>query len=116
MWWKIKKIKIFSKLIKHPLKIEKLFGANVRDIVDQVTDDKTLEKAERKRLQIANAPKKRLEAKRVKLADKLYNLRDLERCTPQGWDEPRVQQYFIWAKQVVDGLRWVWKYFNFLLK
>merc|ERR1711935_397472 len=85
--------------------IEKLFGANVRDIVDQVTDDKTLEKAERKRLQIANAPKKRIEAKRVKLADKLYNLRDLERCTPQGGDEPRVQQYFIWAKQVVDGLR-----------
>ena len=72
-----------------------------------MTDDKTLEKQERKRLQIVNAPKKRVEAKRVKLADKLYNLRDLERCTPEGWSEERVQQYFIWAKQVVDGLRWV---------
>ena len=60
---------------------------------------------ERKRLQIVNAPKKRVEAKQVKLADKLYNLRDLERCTPEGWTEERVQQYFIWAKQVVDGLR-----------
>ena len=70
-----------------------------------MTDDKTLEKMERKRLQVVNAPKKRPEAKRVKLADKLYNLRDLERCTPEGWDQERVKQYFIWAKKVVDGLR-----------
>ena len=34
--------------------IEELFGAEVKDIVDQVTDDKTLEKMERKRLQIVN--------------------------------------------------------------
>lgn len=85
--------------------IEELFGKVVRDYVDEVTDDKTLEKMERKRLQVVNAPKKTPGAKQVKLADKLYNLRDLNRCTPEGWDEVRVVNYFTWAKQVVDGLR-----------
>jgi (p)ppGpp synthase/HD superfamily hydrolase len=71
----------------------------------EVTDDKTLPAAERKRLQIVNAPHKSLRAKYVKLADKLYNLRDLERNTPVGWTEARVQQYFEWASKVVAGLR-----------
>merc|ERR1711953_394455 len=85
--------------------IEEKFGSRVRHIVDQVTDDKNLPKMERKRLQVENAPKKTKEAKLVKLADKLYNLRDLNRCTPKDWDEERAQNYFIWAKQVVSGLR-----------
>ena len=35
--------------------IEAEFGKSVRDIVDQVSDDKNLEKMERKRLQIVHA-------------------------------------------------------------
>ena len=53
-------------------------------IVREVTDDKTLAKEERKRQQIEHAPHSSHKAKLVKLADKLYNLRDLNRCTPQG--------------------------------
>ena len=41
----------------------------------------------------------------MKLADKLYNLRDLERCTPQGWTDTRVEEYFKWAAQVVASCR-----------
>jgi guanosine-3',5'-bis(diphosphate) 3'-pyrophosphohydrolase len=41
----------------------------------------------------------------VKLADKLYNLRDLNRATPEGWTEERVHKYFEWASKVVAGLR-----------
>lgn len=85
--------------------IGQLFGEAVRRIVDQVTDDKSLPKLERKRLQIVNAPHKSFEAKLVKLADKLYNLRDLNRSTPDGWDEERVVNYFKWAKQVIAGIR-----------
>merc|ERR1719247_3507427 len=81
------------------------FGNRVAGIVAEVTDDKNLAKEERKRLQITKAPSKSPEAKLVKLADKLYNLRDLERCTPQGWTQERVQQYFVWAQQVVAGCR-----------
>ena len=41
------------------------------------------------------------QAKLVKLADKLYNLRDLERTTPVGWSQERKQEYFVWAAKVV---------------
>ena len=52
------------------------FGSRIARIVAEVTDDKRLPKAERKRLQIEHAPKISHEAKLVKLADKLVNLRD----------------------------------------
>src|SRR5713101_8757667 len=53
------------------------FGSRIARIVAEVTDDKTLPKAERKRLQIEHAPSISREAKLVKLADKLCNLRDV---------------------------------------
>jgi len=77
----------------------------ITDVVMEVTDDKRLSKEERKRLQIEHAPHKSRRAKLVKLADKLYNLRDLKRSTPLGWSESRVQEYFEWAAKVVAGLR-----------
>ncbi|EDV43272.1 uncharacterized protein Dana_GF18409 [Drosophila ananassae] len=85
--------------------VEELFGADVCGLVREVTDDKSLEKQERKRLQIVNASKSSCRAKLIKLADKLDNLRDLQVNTPKGWTEERREQYFIWAKQVVDNLR-----------
>ncbi|XP_059534169.1 guanosine-3',5'-bis(diphosphate) 3'-pyrophosphohydrolase MESH1 isoform X1 [Myotis daubentonii] len=63
--------------------LELHFGAQVRRLVEEVTDDKTLPKLERKRLQVEHAPHSSPGAKLVKLADKLYNLRDLNRCTPE---------------------------------
>ncbi|KAG3262544.1 guanosine-3',5'-bis(diphosphate) 3'-pyrophosphohydrolase MESH1 isoform X1 [Ictidomys tridecemlineatus] len=85
--------------------VEMHFGAQVRRLVEEVTDDKTLPKLERKRQQVEQAPHSSPGAKLVKLADKLYNLRDLNRCTPEGWSEHRVQEYFEWAAQVVKGLQ-----------
>jgi len=85
--------------------IEENFGKDVCDIVKEVTDNKSLEKQERKRLQIVNAKKSSRKAKLVKLADKLDNLRDMNKYLPNGWTEERRDQYFVWAKQVVDNLR-----------
>ena len=85
--------------------IEKEFGKEVAGIVDEVSDDKSLPKAERKRLQVVHAPHKSHSAKLVKLADKLYNCSDLERATPKGWPVERVEGYVAWSKQVVDGMR-----------
>ncbi|CAB0020679.1 unnamed protein product [Nesidiocoris tenuis] len=85
--------------------IESNFGPKIRSIVEEVTDDKALPKMERKFLQIENAPKSSYEAKLVKLADKLYNLRDLQKETPSGWTVDRVKEYFLWSAQVVNGLR-----------
>lgn len=64
--------------------LEAVFGNKVARIVREVTDDKTLPKQERKLQQVNHAPHCSHQAKLVKLADKLYNLRDLNRCTPVG--------------------------------
>ncbi|XP_067653448.1 guanosine-3',5'-bis(diphosphate) 3'-pyrophosphohydrolase MESH1-like [Haliotis asinina] len=85
--------------------IEAEFGKEVRDLVAELSDDKTLMKEDRKRLQIEHAPHASPKAKLVKLADKLHNLRDLQRTVPRGWSQQRVRRYFIWAAKVVAGLR-----------
>ncbi|KAG8187597.1 hypothetical protein JTE90_029597 [Oedothorax gibbosus] len=84
--------------------IQDEFGLAVKNIVAEVTDDKSLPKDVRKKLQIEHASTVSYEAKLVKLADKLYNLRDLLRATPKGWDEKYVNDYFIWASKVVKNL------------
>ena len=83
------------------------FGARIARTVAEVTDDKALAKAERKRLQVEHAPRLSREAKLVKLADKICNLRDVAERPPAGWDLARRRAYFDWAKQVIDGLRGV---------
>ncbi|CAG8679551.1 18600_t:CDS:2 [Dentiscutata erythropus] len=85
--------------------IESKFGSEVKKIVEEVTDDKLLPTEERKRLQIVHTPHISVKAKVVKLADKLYNLRDMQRCVPVNWTKDRVQAYFIWSKQVTDGAK-----------
>lgn len=85
--------------------IEEIFGTEVREMIEEVTDNKSLSKEERKRLQIEHAAHSSYGAKLVKLADKLYNLRDLNCSTPEGWTEQRVQEYFIWASRVVNAMR-----------
>jgi guanosine-3',5'-bis(diphosphate) 3'-pyrophosphohydrolase len=82
-----------------------VFGERIAAIVAEVTDDKELPKAERKRLQIERAPDLSRQAKLVKLADKICNLRDVAERAPEGWDLARRREYFEWAKRVVDGLR-----------
>lgn len=83
------------------------FGKEIAGLVLEVTDDKSLPKAERKRLQVEHAGTISRRAKLVKLADKICNLRDIANCPPTGWSLARRQQYFDWAKAVIDGLRGV---------
>jgi GTP diphosphokinase / guanosine-3',5'-bis(diphosphate) 3'-diphosphatase len=45
------------------------------------------------------------QAKLVKLADKISNLRDIAATPPADWDMNRKQEYFNWAKAVVDQVR-----------
>jgi guanosine-3',5'-bis(diphosphate) 3'-pyrophosphohydrolase len=87
--------------------LETRFGARIAGIVLEVTDDKTLEKAERKELQVEHAAHISREAKLVKLADKICNLRDVAGNPPAGWSLERRREYFEWAKRVVDRLRGV---------
>ncbi len=80
------------------------YGSDVASLVSEVTDDKSLPKQERKRLQVQNAPKKSARAQTIKLADKISNLRSMLVSPPAGWDVERRREYFVWARRVVDGL------------
>ena len=83
------------------------FGTRIAGIVAEVTDDTRLPKAERKRLQIEHARALSPQAKLVKLADKICNLRDVAQRPPASWDLARRRDYFDWAQRVVDGMRGV---------
>eukprot|EP00009_Paramoeba_aestuarina_P000617 CAMPEP_0201508688 /NCGR_PEP_ID=MMETSP0161_2-20130828/1973_1 /ASSEMBLY_ACC=CAM_ASM_000251 /TAXON_ID=180227 /ORGANISM="Neoparamoeba aestuarina, Strain SoJaBio B1-5/56/2" /LENGTH=164 /DNA_ID=CAMNT_0047903427 /DNA_START=179 /DNA_END=673 /DNA_ORIENTATION=- len=85
--------------------VERLFGKKIRDIVGEVSDAKDLSKVERKRGQVAHAGSISREAKHVKLGDKLYNLKDLQRLPPPWWDRERIQGYFVWAHFVIAEMR-----------
>ena len=87
--------------------LEQEFGGAIRNIVMEVTDDKTLDKAVRKQHQIEHAVHISDRAKLVKLADKISNLRDMVSNPPAEWDLHRRREYFDWAKAVVDQLRGV---------
>jgi len=84
------------------------FGASISGIVMEVTDDRSLPKAERKQTQVDHAPHLSVKAKAVKLADKTCNLRDVAKNPPHWWTLERRQQYFDWGKRVIDGLRGDW--------
>ncbi|KVR67588.1 phosphohydrolase [Burkholderia vietnamiensis] len=85
----------------------RLFGKDVADIVMEVSDDKSLPKDERKRLQVEHAGSISRRAKLVKLADKVCNVRDIARHPPADWPIERKRTYFDWAKSVVDRMRGV---------
>jgi guanosine-3',5'-bis(diphosphate) 3'-pyrophosphohydrolase len=85
--------------------IAERFGDRVAGIVMEVTDDKSLPKAERKRLQVEHAPHLTREAKLVKLGDKISNIRDVINNPPSDWETQRRKEYVDWGEAVVAGLR-----------
>jgi GTP diphosphokinase / guanosine-3',5'-bis(diphosphate) 3'-diphosphatase len=88
-----------------PAELTAEFGAEIVGLVQELTDDKSLPQAERKRLQIVHAPHKSQGAARIKLADKLCNVRDVAQFPPEDWSAERRLAYVAWAAEVVAGLR-----------
>jgi guanosine-3',5'-bis(diphosphate) 3'-pyrophosphohydrolase len=85
--------------------LRKRFGAELANVVFELTDDKTLPKQDRKQLQIDRAPDLSSHARLVRLADKISNLRDLSHAPPMDWSPVRIEAYVEWARAVVVGLR-----------
>ena len=83
------------------------FGPEICKLVLEVTDDKKLPKVERKRLQVEHAPHLSDSAKLIKLADKIFNVRDVTESPPSGWSNERRSEYLDWAESVVAGCRGV---------
>lgn len=74
-------------------------------MVEELTDDKTLDKAVRKQLQIDHAPHLSRRAKAIKLADKIANVRDVMASPPADWPLARRIEYLDWTEEVVAGCR-----------
>ena len=70
-----------------------------------MTDDKSLPKAERKRLQVETAAHKSREARLIKLADKTSNVRAIANSPPPDWSLERRLDYVRWAREVVAQIR-----------
>ncbi|MEM9215001.1 MAG: HD domain-containing protein [Cyanobacteria bacterium P01_F01_bin.150] len=85
--------------------LEREFGVEIRNVVAEVTDDKTLPKAERKQQQIDHAPYLTPQARLVKLADKIVNLTDMLVAPPNNWSKQRKYEYVQWGKRVIDPIR-----------
>jgi guanosine-3',5'-bis(diphosphate) 3'-pyrophosphohydrolase len=85
--------------------LREAFGERVLSLVLECTDDKTLPKAERKRLQVEHAPHKSADAKLIKIADKISNMRDIVASPPTEWDEERKDKYLEWGNSVFAGLK-----------
>jgi len=81
------------------------FGPEITGVVVEVTDDKSLDKEVRKRMQIEHAGSLSRQAQFVKLADKICNVRDMNRSPPVDWPHERRAEYCAWAKKVVDEMR-----------
>lgn len=87
------------------LDLERRFGKEVASVVLELTDDKSLPKSRRKRLQVEHAPSLSPRARLVKLADKLSNISELTLDVPPGWSVERKREYLDWAEEVVNLIR-----------
>ncbi len=85
--------------------LEEHFGREVRQLVEEVTDDKSLAKDVRKRLQVEHTAQLSVAAKQIKLGDKICNVRDVVTNPPSNWPLDRRREYLDWAERVVAGCR-----------
>ena len=81
------------------------FSERVAALVVECTDDMTLPKAERRRLQVVNASHKSPSARLIKIADKISNIGARILPDPSAEERADLVDYTDWAEQVVAGCR-----------
>lgn len=81
------------------------FGKRVCEIVLELSDEPELSESERRAAQVEHAGALSPLARRLKLADKICNLRAIAKSPPKGWSLEKRQAYFDWGRDVVDRLR-----------
>jgi guanosine-3',5'-bis(diphosphate) 3'-pyrophosphohydrolase len=102
---------IFHDLLENtkvePALISDIYGEDVLKLVQEVTDDKSLPRDQRKAAQIEKASKLSSQAKFIKLCDKIDNLRGLlyteKSGIPVGWTVEDITKYVNHAKAVYEG-------------
>lgn len=84
--------------------IKSLFGSRVLNTVQELSNDPKLSTEEKKQKQIDHAPFLSLDAQLIKLADRIYNVRDLENPPPQ-WSQKKIDVYRKWGAKLLLSLR-----------
>lgn len=84
--------------------IEREFGYRIRYTVEEVSDDPALLSNQNKQRQVDHAPHMTLNAQLVKLADRLYNVRDMKNELP-GFGPARIRWYMEWSLKLVQALQ-----------
>ena len=84
--------------------VREKYGDIVAQLVAEVTDDKSLNKKDRKELQVEHAPVLSAGAKLIKIADKIANVREIASDSPKKWGVNRQRKYFDWAERVVNAM------------
>lgn len=78
--------------------LEAAFGRRVAELVRANSDDMTLPKEERKRVRLQHAAAKATDAKIIKIADVISNVRAMVHSPPAGWP-------LEWKLSYLDGTR-----------
>jgi (p)ppGpp synthase/HD superfamily hydrolase len=84
-----------------PTELEHLFGPRVYSTVTEVTNDPLLTSLENKQRQVDHGPFLSMDAKLVKLADRIYNIRDMKNS---DWNEEKIQNYKSWGSKLLKAL------------
>jgi guanosine-3',5'-bis(diphosphate) 3'-pyrophosphohydrolase len=84
--------------------LERRFGSEVAEIVAELTDDMSLPYEERKQLQVERAGELSLKARKIRLADKASNLRDIFNY-PLDWTIEKKAAYLENAKAVAQRIK-----------
>ena len=79
------------------------FGAEVADLVLEVTDDMSLPKKKRRQRQVETVAEKSERARLLKLADKTSNVTAIVEKPPALWSRAKLEDYVSWAVSVVDA-------------
>lgn len=83
------------------------FGDRIAALVVEVTDDMSLPQVKRRQKQVEDAPHKSPDAKLIKIADKISNVRARIHSSPSAEQRNELAAYTIWAENVVAGCRGV---------
>ena len=78
------------------------FGEDVLLTVLEVTDNKELNVYDRKAVQLRITGQLSAKSKKLRVADKMCNVRDIAKDPPRGWSKRRKLSYLEWARDVVN--------------
>lgn len=81
------------------------FGPKIGGIVAEVSNNMNLDSASRKVQELACISNLSIEAKLVKLADKIANIRDVSTMPPVGWTLDKKESYFDFSLEIAKSAK-----------